>query len=105
MTPPQALRNAIYRRARYTCERCGAEDGLELHTRPTYTPAVWAPADLVLLCHACEDWLGEHPLTAVAEGWTVPINFETKAVPVLAFENRQLCLLAITCTYRPLVPA
>ena len=71
------VRQTVYARAGWRCERC-----LQLpidhlhHRRPKGMGGsdiewVESPANLVALCRSCHDWVHTHPREARAAGWLI----------------------------------
>lgn len=65
-----ALRPAVVERDGGLCQRCGAP-GTECHHKAgRIGDRLLALDNLVLLCSACHQFLTEHPLDAIAEGYS-----------------------------------
>lgn len=80
-------RSLIWDRDRYCCRRCG-QLGEQIHHRlprrmgGTRRRWVNQPANLVLLCARCHQWVELHRELAVEEGWLIPEGFGPEAIPI-----------------------
>lgn len=87
------VRNAVYVRASYGCERDGRTDGLQVHHRRprgmggTVDPVASGPANALLLCHICHLWVETNRSAATANGWLVRSGFDPAEVPVRTYEG------------------
>lgn len=99
-----ATRKAVFVRAWFACERCGGDDGLQIHHRRprqaggTSDPAARSAANALLLDDRCHRWIESHRTWAEAQGWLVRSGVDPASVPVLIFERGRV-LLTPAATY------
>ena len=84
-----AVRRIITERSQHFCERCGMEQGVEIHHRrargmgSTKRPNTNLPANGLNLCRDCHSDIEAHRHNARAYGWLLRQNQEPAEVPVL----------------------
>lgn len=85
--PNSATRALIWDRDRYSCRRCGRVGEQIHHRHPRKmggTNRAWVnePANLVLLCYRCHQWVELHREKATEEGWLLPEGYGPQAIPL-----------------------
>lgn len=80
-------RSLIWDRDKYSCRRCGRLGEQIHHRRPRQmggTRRRWVnqPANLVLLCIRCHQWVELHRELATEQGWLVPEGYGPQAIPI-----------------------
>lgn len=83
----QKTRSLIWDRDKFSCRRCGHMGEQIHHRHPRQmggTRRGWInqPANLVLLCWRCHQWVELHRERAVADGWLLPEGYGPEAIPI-----------------------
>ena len=83
-----ATRSLIWDRDNFECRRCYRMGEQINHRHPRQmggTRRAWVnlPANLVLLCASCHEWIETHRTLAADRGWLVPEGIDPATVPVL----------------------
>jgi len=108
--PSAAVRDEVYERAGYRCERCGDADGpFEVHHRRprgmggSRREDTNSPANLLLLCTRCHLWTESNRATALERGYLVPQGQDPATVPVIreCSPLREDCVDLTACAYCP----
>ena len=105
--PSQDVVDAVYERAKWSCESCGTGVGPKRgvdhhihHRRPRASggssrPDTNLPPNLLLLCPPCHDETESHRADALRDGYLVPqCGGEPALIPVLIRRDRWLYLTA-----------
>lgn len=75
--PTRMVREIVWQRDRGMCLRCRAERGVQIHHRAPRqkggTREAWInqPANLVLICLQCHEYIESHRAEAYESGWLI----------------------------------
>lgn len=87
----RTTRQAVYIRAWFGCERCGRDDGLQVHHRRpramggTQDAISRSAANALLLCVTCHGWVEGNRRAAAGRGWLVRQGIDPATVEVMIY--------------------